>query len=339
VAGKGQDPFGLGRWSYITLRGKYDTLITIISAYRVCQKSSSSSGLKTAYMQQQRFLQARLLKLELVQPPPNPNRQFILDLHSWVQHLQSLNHKIILSLDNNDDLYSSEGSIHFLPFDPDNITTGPQHDGSLRTLAASCGLVDVLAEQHSSRPFPPTYIRGEKRLDYILVSNSIKHAVIRSDILPFNAIFSGDHRPCFLDFDSESLFSELISPFAPPCQRSLQLPDPCKVVKYKEVLHEQLQYHNIPDKLKVLSEAAANKHWMEDCTKQYEVLDTLITQSMLYAERSCSKRYTKRFEWSPALIQRVETVRYWRLLLKRSKGLSIRPSTILQAKESAHLLY
>jgi len=234
--------------------------------------------------------------LELVQPPPNPNRQFILDLHSWVQHLQSLNHKIILSLDNNDDLYSSEGSIHFLPFDPDNITTGPQHDGSLRTLAASCGLVDILAEQHSSRPFPPT-------------------------------------------FDSESLFSELISPFAPPCQRSLQLPDPCKVVKYKEVLHEQLQYHNIPDKLKVLSEAAANKHWMEDCTKQYEVLDTLITQSMLYAERSCSKRYTKRFEWSPALIQRVETVRYWRLLLKRSKGLSIRPSTILQAKESAHLLY
>jgi hypothetical protein len=60
---------------------------------------------------------------------------------------------------------------------------------------------------------------------------------------------------------------------------------------------------------------------------------------MLHAEKLCSKRYTKRFEWSPAIIQRVETVRYWRLLLKCSKGLSIRPSTILQAKESAHLLY
>jgi hypothetical protein len=59
---------------------------------------------------------------------------------------------------------------------------------------------------------------------------------------------------------------------------------------------------------------------------------------MLHTEKSCSKRHTKYFKWSPALIQCIETVRYWRLLLKRSKGLLIRPSTILRAKESAHLL-
>jgi len=338
VTAKGQDPFGLGRWSYITLRGKHDTLITIISAYHVCQKAATSSGPKMAYMQQLRSLQAKFLKLKLVQSPPNPNRQFILDLHSWVQHLQSLNHKIILSLDNNGYLYSLEGSIHSLPFNPDNITTSSQHDGSNCTLAASCGLVDVLAEQHSSRPFPPTYIRGKKRLDYILVSSSIGHVIIRFGILPFNANFSGDHHSCFLDFDSDLLFSDLTSPFAPPCQRSLQLPDSKRVTKYREVLHEQLQYHKIPDKLKFLSEAAANKQWTDDCTTQYEVLDAIITQSMLHTEKSCSKRHTKCFKWSPALIQRIETVRYWTLLLKRSKSLPIRPSTILRAKESAHLL-
>jgi hypothetical protein len=58
---------------------------------------------------------------------------------------------------------------------------------------------------------------------------------------------------------------------------------------------------------------------------------------MLYAEKACSKRYTKRYEWSPQLIRAVESVRYWRLLLKRSKGLRIQHSTISRAKTNAHL--
>jgi hypothetical protein len=46
IRGKGQDPFGLGRWSYISLKGKQDQVITIISAYRIPQKSASSIGKK-----------------------------------------------------------------------------------------------------------------------------------------------------------------------------------------------------------------------------------------------------------------------------------------------------
>ena len=69
VHSKGQDPYGLGRWSYITLKGKQDSLITIITAYRVCQKSSSSTGLKTAYIKQLRALQRKLISPE--KPKPN----------------------------------------------------------------------------------------------------------------------------------------------------------------------------------------------------------------------------------------------------------------------------
>jgi len=58
---------------------------------------------------------------------------------------------------------------------------------------------------------------------------------------------------------------------------------------------------------------------------------------MLFAKKSCSKRYTKCFEWSPALVQHMEAVHYWRLLLKHAKGPPIRPSTILRAKVSANL--
>ncbi len=40
---------------------------------------------------------------------------------------------------------------------------------------------------------------------------------------------------------------------------------------------------------------------------------------MLYAEKQ-GARYTKKFAWSPPLIQAVQSVWYWELLLKRSKG-------------------
>jgi hypothetical protein len=147
----------------------------------------------------------------------------------------------------------------------------------------------------------------------------------------------GDHRPCFLDFNADLLFSMDTHPFAPPCQRSLQLSDPRRVHKYRELLHDQLQDHKVYDKCRALAEVASNKTWNDTHTLQYKNLDAIITQSMLFAESSCGKCYTKRFEWSPAMIKLVESVRYWRLLFKRSKGLQIQHSTICRAQTAAGL--
>jgi hypothetical protein len=45
VIAKGEDPYGLGRWSYVTLRGKLSTKITIVTAYNATQ----SQGDRTYY--------------------------------------------------------------------------------------------------------------------------------------------------------------------------------------------------------------------------------------------------------------------------------------------------
>lgn len=50
--GRGEDPMGLGRWSYITLCGKGSKLITIITAYN----ASYNTGEMTNFRQQQRVL-------------------------------------------------------------------------------------------------------------------------------------------------------------------------------------------------------------------------------------------------------------------------------------------
>jgi hypothetical protein len=165
-------------------------------------------GVKTAYMQQVRAPKSNTLLHTSSTTHAEPNKQFTLDLQAWIQYLQSQGHKIILNLDNNDDFYATEGFVHPLHYQTGVHVTDKSHDGSLRTLAVSCGLIDILALQHSSRPFPPTYIRGKTRIDYMLISASLQDAVVRSGILPYDAIFSGDHRPCFLDFDADILFSE-----------------------------------------------------------------------------------------------------------------------------------
>lgn len=79
VISKGEDPFGLGRWSYITMRGTENTKITVITAYN----ATPSPGECTYYHQQMRVL-SRLHREQSILASPDPRRQFILDLQSWI---------------------------------------------------------------------------------------------------------------------------------------------------------------------------------------------------------------------------------------------------------------
>lgn len=63
---KGTNPNGLGRWPFVTRQEKTGSFIFIISAYRVSQKSPTSTGVKTAYMQQHQALSQHTIS----HPPP-----------------------------------------------------------------------------------------------------------------------------------------------------------------------------------------------------------------------------------------------------------------------------
>jgi hypothetical protein len=160
----------------------------------------------------------------------------------------------------------------------------PQHDGSLSTLAVTCGLVDILGIQHSMHPFPPTYVHGKTHLDYILVSSSISHSIQCSGILPYNSIFKGKHQPCFIDIDSIQLFGSHSHPLTPPEHRLLQLSDPCCIDIYKEHLHKQLVYHNIIPKIRDLSSITKGQQWPSDHQHAYKKIDKIVIERMLYAE-------------------------------------------------------
>lgn len=130
-------------------------------------------------------------------------------------------------------------------------------------------------------------------------------------------------------------FASDTSPLTPPCRHSLQLHDPRPTTKYKEVLHDQLSYRKVFDCCSALEKAAIQGTWKDQHMEAYKQLDTLITEAMLHAKCTAGKKYTIRYEWSPTLIKSIESIQFWHLLLKQSKGLHIHDSTIQWSREHA----
>jgi hypothetical protein len=331
---KGVDPFGLGRWSFLALRGKKSHFIYLITVYRVCD--NKDSGPKTAYRQQFRHLSKSYHQQNNLQTP-DPYKQCIMDLQAWLEHLVSQGYSIILSLDSNEDITDTLPAFVPLTYKEGIHPVHQNHNGSLATLVTTCGLVDLLAVHHKTRPFPPTYNRGSSTLDYIFVSTSILPAVQRSGILPYQSMFYSDHRPCFLDIDPRKMFKDQTVEMVPPCRRQLQLHDPVIVGTYKEILQAQLAYHKIPEKIEKLQQSIDNEQWTDMHQSEYEKMDKLIMEAMLYSERKCSRKVTKKFSWSPELIQAVQKERFWKLKLKVSKGVPVADSTIARTKIAAGL--
>jgi hypothetical protein len=120
----------------------------------------------------------------------------------------------------------------------------------------------------------------------------------------------GDHCPCYVDLDSLTLFCGQTYPIVPPAQRGIQLKDPRKIEAYIKALTKQLEYHKIPEKLTELENISNTAQWSDYHTQEYSKIDNIITESMLFAERSITRHRTQNYNWSIELAQAIHTVHY-----------------------------
>jgi len=77
------------------------------------------------------------------------------------------------------------------------------------------------------------------------------------------------------------MFADPAHDIAPPSYRRLQLSDPRLINKYRDILHEQLNYHKIYEKVQTLQEASDTGAWTSATTEEYQKIDKLVTESML----------------------------------------------------------
>ena len=252
--GKGGDP--MGRWSYLHLRRKDSSPVTIISAYQVCPRPTNVIG-NTAYHQQLRSLQG------MGRHHTHPRQAFIQDLGTFIAALQNQGHDIILGGDFNESLED-------------------KHSGILKLLT-SHGLVDPFLHRHPNSPGFGTHMMGHRRIDMILLSARLLRTVRKIGYAPYHYSTLSDHRPIIIEFDTQMLFGYQTHPMTPASTRLVKSKDKKAVSTFITKWYEEVSQRKGFSLWKKIDNDTATP-------EEVEMVDNIIGTSGDIAENSCKRR-------------------------------------------------
>jgi hypothetical protein len=170
----GQDPRGLGRWSYIKISTN-KKLIIIAMAYRPC----ATQGPSTSWMQQW-----VLLRQEGI-PDPDPIKKIYKDIETTLTGWRTDKHEIILLMDANEQI--------------------GQSPGGMKLVMGKVGMSNLLRHRHPNITSVHTYARGSQQIDYIYGTENIREHCTRAGVIPFGTRYHSDHGAilCSSDFHTQ----------------------------------------------------------------------------------------------------------------------------------------
>jgi hypothetical protein len=226
-----------------------------------------------------------------------PRQAFIDDLLQELQVWMDMGDLIVLAMDANDPIVSC------------SLTTTIQH----------LGLREIFLASHDGIP-PPTYNRGVDAIDAIYVSPALVGC--RCGYMAFGAAIPSDHRALWVDIPFQLAFGHHLPPVVFPNARRLKCQDPRIVKRYLQLLEEFVQRHRLPERAFALQEQCSYPlsplHAAE-----WEAIDSLRVQGMLYAERRCRKLHMGGVSWSPDVQRSMDLILLWQLVCKRKKGVHV----------------
>ena len=293
----GEDPSGLGRWSYITLEGQGGRKLTCITAYRICK--GAMKGVSTSCRQQLKVINDQEMKNGLKASNIDTSylrRKFVDDLILFIQSLQEEGHAIVLGMDANE---TPEESI-------DN--KGETKPGSVSWLLEQTNMNEVFASGHGIQPDSTTTTPG-RFIDRLAVSGI---DIERVALLRANEPAKSDHLGIMIDLDLHFLFDNACSPLASPQPRKLTSGNAEAVKKYVTFIQKQFVEHRIVERCRRLREISETETFDDYHRSQLYSLDKQVTEILLGAENHCSKKRVKRNLWSPALAKAGKEIGYWK---------------------------
>jgi hypothetical protein len=290
VTEKGMDPAGLGHWSYMIIGSNRKKLV-VITAYKSCK----TTGLNTTWTQQWILLREQT-------QDPDPIREFCQDLNNTLRKWKQTDHEIILLIDANEEI--------------------GQKPGGLGEVMASNGLYDIMANQHYSETYPPTYARGTRRIDYIFGSDRIQTYCKSSGILPLHIGYPSNHRAIFIRIDLQAILSTEIHPIESSATRLIHSATPKEREKFLSEVHRHYESQNLYERLSKLWEVPTQE-WNEKYEDEYNACDEQHITGMLASERkTCREKF---FAWSPTFSKAIENIAFWKIILSLRRNHS-RPS-------------
>ena len=290
IIDKGQDWTSMGRWSYVTLKGRNDRTINIVTGYR-CNNITKSTGETTAWSQQYAISRQRGVET------PRPHINFLHDLEKWISPKIIDGEDVIIALDANEEW---------------NETS------KIKTFASKLGLYNIAKQTHEL--LPPSRPQSKKTIDFVLATERVSDSVRHLSMAPYDLENLGDHRGIMIDLDSKTLFGTEGAQRVHTSKRKLNTNDVTACEKYIEKLKEKFIHHNIFDRTEKLAmelhrKGASNNYLIN----QYEALHTDIYRACRFAENKCKKLGNSDYYWSPILARAIDIQRYWKLRYSRAQ--------------------
>ncbi|EED89738.1 predicted protein [Thalassiosira pseudonana CCMP1335] len=242
-----------GRFCWMELRGQRDEGWVIISAYRVCQEESHKPGALTAYMQQYTaMLSAGITR-------PNPRQQILDNLLHLITSKREQGFRPILLMDANEDW-----------------VTNSHGKNQLADFMAAANLQDAFYERHQQSP--PTYTRGNSRLDYILVDPVALPCIRRVGYLGTHEGNFSDHCLEYVDFDMTTFFRGVTFRPTSIMSREIMLEQADKIESFLSDLRATQNRYMIPERIFRLAPRFAMEGPTKTLIATYNSIDTQLTE-------------------------------------------------------------
>ena len=257
----GGDETGLGRWSWVRLRGTSGQVLRIVAAYRPCY----SAGPLSTYQQHIRYLTANNCK-------DSPKDIFLLDLITAIKKWQNDGDLVIIMADMNEDVRNTP----------------------IKNAFRTVGLVEGLTTHHQ-RP-PPTHNRGRHPIDGIFLPISLLDQCT-TGYLEFSEAIPSDHRALWIDLAAHNVCSMEPEPIECPKARWLQCKDPCIIKWYNQLLLDIVAPHNVLQQIQHLNNTLHKPSSKFHTKKELNAIDHLLMEAKQGAENQCQNFKNGQVQW------------------------------------------
>jgi len=301
VISKGSDP--LGRWSWIVLIVSKSSKLGIVTVYRPCKTTVTSSGPTTYYMRlyRQHLRDGCDLKVD-------PRAELVFSLQTFIQSLRD--HLMIVYMDAND-------------------TENHRDTTSIFDMLEENGLAsayNVVSNQYAET-LPATYNRGSSCIDHVYVSTQLLPMVSSITIHRFGTGFNSDHRPITIQLDLGLIRRDLTR----QGYRTVHSQKIIQAEHFRLYLSKLFQDHSITDRLDLIL-TAMREGCTADLIKKFESIDK--KGELIAAALKRHSKHITNTAWSRRLARAGLLTRYWAERAKALRhGYTISKSWIQKAIE------
>jgi hypothetical protein len=289
---QGTDPEGLGRWCWQLYRGKNNSLLRVITAYRPNFKDEAQ--VQTVYIQQRKRF------LELGQVHREPRQAILDDLASLIHEWKGNGEHIVLMMDANEDVRT----------------------GNIKTFLDATDMRDVVMSTHGSEA-PNTHIDGSKPIDGIFATRAVK--CVQSGYTAFGDGVQGkrpDHRCIWMDVRLQTVFGHSMPPVQKAAFRRVKCNDPRIWKKFNQ--HYKSFASNCGLGTKIFqTEADSSYPPTAQALEQAVTVADLRYKAIAYADKKCRRVFMGGVPFSDEYKRLELRVGFWNHLVAKKQGRKI----------------